>query len=307
MILMPFLHGRDDLLRHHQVRAVADEDVDVALRRGHLHAEPAGNLVSHARVAVLHVIALGVARAPQLVQVARQAAGGADDDVGRRERLLQHADHLRLLSIADCGLRTADWLRIAGLRQHTRSTSARHAACNAAIVSVYVGADAIAGDERQQLLEHRARIADQRQRGVLEGVELGDVDRDEPHVLVLERGLRRGREVAQTRADDDARGRRRAARRFAACVPVAPTPPSGQRMRLRQRAFAGLRLADGDAGRVDELPQRVGRLAVDHAAAGDDHRPLAGANQPRRLLQPIAIRARRAAIVQTRGSKSAAG
>ena len=55
---IPSCDGGDDLLRHHQVRAVADEDVDVALRRGHLHAEPAGDLVAHARVAVSDVIAL---------------------------------------------------------------------------------------------------------------------------------------------------------------------------------------------------------------------------------------------------------
>ena len=98
------------------------------------------------------------------------------------------------------------------------------------------------------------------------------------------------------------------ARRFAARVPVAPI--AAERTadgRIGQRALAGLRLADGDAGRVDEAPQRVGRLAVDHAAAGDDQRPRLGANQPRRLAAADRDRRAAAAIVQTRGSKSAAG
>ena len=50
-----------------------------------------------------------------------------------------------------------------------------------------------------------------------------------------------------------------------------------ERMVGGQRAAAGLRLADRDAGRVDERAQRGGRLAVDDAAAGDDQRPLARA------------------------------
>jgi hypothetical protein len=65
--LVALLDRGDDLAREHQVGAVADEHVDVPLGGGHFHAEPAGDLVAHARVAVLDVVALRVARAPELV------------------------------------------------------------------------------------------------------------------------------------------------------------------------------------------------------------------------------------------------
>ena len=63
-------HRGRDLGIHHQVAAVADDDDDFAVRAGHLHTEPAGDLVTHARVAVLEVIAAGHRRAPELVQFA---------------------------------------------------------------------------------------------------------------------------------------------------------------------------------------------------------------------------------------------
>ena len=84
--LQPLLDAVTSSPEQHQVGAVADQHVDLALGRGHLHAEPAGDLVAHARVAVLDVVALRVARAPELVQVAGHRARGADDDVGRRRR-----------------------------------------------------------------------------------------------------------------------------------------------------------------------------------------------------------------------------
>ena len=70
---MPLGDRGDELAGQHQVRAVADEHEDVALGRGELDAHAARDLVAHARVAVLDVVALavGVARAPELVQVAR--------------------------------------------------------------------------------------------------------------------------------------------------------------------------------------------------------------------------------------------
>ena len=55
----------------------------VAVGRGELDPHRARQLVAHARIAVLDVIALtvGVRRPPQLVQVAGHRAGRADDDV----------------------------------------------------------------------------------------------------------------------------------------------------------------------------------------------------------------------------------
>ena len=51
--------GRD-LGVHHQVAAVADQHADLALRLRELDAQPAGDLVAHARVAVFEVVAGGV-------------------------------------------------------------------------------------------------------------------------------------------------------------------------------------------------------------------------------------------------------
>jgi hypothetical protein len=149
----------------------------------------------------------------------------------------------------------------------------------------------ITGDERQELLQDRARVTDQWQRGVLERVELGDVDRDEAHALVLKRGLRCRGEVAEPRADDQHKIRvtREEVRRSRASGADAA---KRQRMRVGERAFARLRFADGDAGCIHETPERVGRLAVDHAAAADEERPPARVNEARRFLQAVAIRAR---------------
>jgi hypothetical protein len=62
-----FLDCRDQLRRHHQIRAVADHDKNIAVRTGKSYAEPAGDLVAHTGVAVLHVITLRVTGPPQLV------------------------------------------------------------------------------------------------------------------------------------------------------------------------------------------------------------------------------------------------
>ena len=103
---------------------------------------------------------------------------------------------------------------------------------------------AVAGQRGRELLERRARVGDQRQRGVLVGVELGDVDVDEAHVRVLERGLGGGGEVAVARADADhqvglARGQVRARR--------AGHADGAQVLRMveGQRALAGLVSATG--------------------------------------------------------------
>src|ERR671930_191539 len=80
----PLGDGGDELARKHQVRPVADEDEDLALGRGELDAHATGDLVAHARVAVLDVVALagGVAGVPELVQVAGRRARRAHDHAG---------------------------------------------------------------------------------------------------------------------------------------------------------------------------------------------------------------------------------
>src|SRR5215210_3089904 len=77
--LVALLDGGDDLGAHHQVRAVADHHVDLALWGRHLDAESARDLVPHARVAVLDVVALGIPRPPELMQIPRHRPRRADD------------------------------------------------------------------------------------------------------------------------------------------------------------------------------------------------------------------------------------
>ena len=91
------LHRGDQFGGHHQVGAVADHDEHVAVRAGHPDADAAGDLVSHARVAVFDVIALAVAGAPQLVQVAGHRAGRAHDHVARIGQRVGQPDDLALV------------------------------------------------------------------------------------------------------------------------------------------------------------------------------------------------------------------
>ena len=74
--------GRD-LRIHHEIGAVADHHDDLAVGLRHLHADAAGDLVAHAGIAVFEMVGGGRARLPQLVQFARQAAGGADIEMSR--------------------------------------------------------------------------------------------------------------------------------------------------------------------------------------------------------------------------------
>ena len=69
--------GGGDLGIHHEIAAVAHQHDDPPVGEGELHPEPAGDLIAHAGIAVFQVIALGRAGAPELVQLARQAAGRA--------------------------------------------------------------------------------------------------------------------------------------------------------------------------------------------------------------------------------------
>jgi hypothetical protein len=56
----------------------------------------ARDLVPHRREAVFDVIALGIARAPELVQVAGHRARRAHDDVARTSGVVHRADDLAL-------------------------------------------------------------------------------------------------------------------------------------------------------------------------------------------------------------------
>ncbi len=53
---VPSLHRAGDLGIHHHVAAIAQHHDHVVMRLGELHAQPAGDLVAHGRVAVFHVV-----------------------------------------------------------------------------------------------------------------------------------------------------------------------------------------------------------------------------------------------------------
>ncbi len=77
-----FLQCRDDLLRHHQVRAIAHEHVHLALGMCHLHTQSSRDFIAHARVAILHVVAAGLTSAPEFMKVSRHTSCGTHHDVG---------------------------------------------------------------------------------------------------------------------------------------------------------------------------------------------------------------------------------
>ena len=90
------LHRRHNFLRQHEIRTVSDEHINFPARIGHFDPETTGNFVSHAGISILHVIALGVARAPEFVQVTRQTAGRIHDHVTRLQFRIENSDHFAL-------------------------------------------------------------------------------------------------------------------------------------------------------------------------------------------------------------------
>src|SRR5439155_21092152 len=153
-----------------------------------LYAEAAGDLVAHARVAVLHVVPLRVARSPELVQVTRHRAGRADNDILRSRGVVDRADHRALRR------------RIVLDRIEARDLRVPVAIQPRGILAIRI-VDRPAIEQLRESLERRACVADERNTGMLGGVEVGDVDVDEAYVRISERGLRRGREVRPARAD----------------------------------------------------------------------------------------------------------
>ena len=184
-------HGGGELRIHHEVGAVAHHHDHLARGIRHLHAEPAGDLVAHAGIAVFHVVAEGGARFPMLVQLARQAAGGADHHVGRLRRALHRADHLRIGGQFRVGR-----IRVAGgFVEPAGFLLAR--LCRPSV-------GGLPGAERAaQFFQADARIGDQRQRVVLGRIEGLHIEADDAPVRVLEQGPGSGGEVLQARADRD--------------------------------------------------------------------------------------------------------
>src|SRR5690606_11363818 len=93
---------RRNLRVQHHVAAVPEHDDDVGVGPGDLDAEPAGDLVAHGRIAVVEVVAAGEGRRPVLVEFARQASRGADED-GVGPRAAHRADDFHVRGELDIG------------------------------------------------------------------------------------------------------------------------------------------------------------------------------------------------------------
>ena len=269
--------GRD-LGVHHQVRAVADHDDHLALGPRHLDAEAAGDLVAHAGIAVFEVVAAGLGGA---------ARACAARPAGRR-------------------------------RRRRRYRTARPPRCTAPITcasdgsAAFVAAVAAAASSRQRAFSAAARSAQPRgarrppsaaesrssptlasqtsgSAPCLLGIEALHVEADDRRLRVAEQRPGAGGEILQPRADrehDVGLGRERVRGARAGDADRAHV----ERMIVRQRALAGLRLGDRNAVRLGEAPQRLGRLGVVHAAAGDDQRFLRAPDERRRVDELALVR-----------------
>ena len=271
--LDPLLHGGDELGRHHQVAAVADHGEDVPALVGEADADRGGDLVAHAGVPVLDVVGLAVAHPPQLVQVARHGAGGAEHDVARVGELVDRSQHLALRQqalgqgVGHLGRRVVGRLDLGVPLGPQRGLPLAVSGCHGIPLQC-----------RGERGEGLAGVGHDREPGVLARIEPRDVDVHEPDTLVLEGGTRRGREVAPpgAHADDEVclSGER-----------VGGSGPGGAdgahllRVAVRERALARLALTDRYAGLLTERAQRLLRAGVVHAAPDHDQWPLRGPDE----------------------------
>src|SRR5215208_1365791 len=274
--LVAFLDGSNNLGVHHQVRTVAAHYVDLALGGGHLHAEAAGDLIPHARVAVLDVVALRVARPPELVQIPRHGTGRADDNVlGFRERVDSPYDlALGRQRLVTQGVQPTDFpVPLPRLLGVLLPVAALHLITHNRIV---------------QRMERGSGVTDEGEAGMFAGVEVGDVYVDEASLGVLERRLGGRCEVGPAGAHPDDEiclagravgweGARRA------------DGAQGARVVVGKGALACLRLADGDARTFAQAPQGFCGLRIDDAPAGHDHRPAGSPDHGRRAFHRAGI------------------
>lgn len=176
---------------HHQVRRIADHHVHFTGRVGHFRAQAARNFVPHTGIAIFHVVALGVTRAPQFVQIARQAA-----------RCTQH-HVLRAAEGVDC----TDHLALAQQGTMLQVVNARHFGVPFLVetrgLGLVFGTGVKIGQGLAQFFQRGARITGQGQRGVFEGIQFAHVEVDEAHVRVLEGGFGSGGEVTISGANPD--------------------------------------------------------------------------------------------------------
>ena len=259
----PHHRGGELGVRHH-VGAVADEADHLLRRIGELDPHGAGDLVAHAGVAVLHVVA-ALGRLPEHLQRARHGAGGAHGDGVLGRHPLHRADHLGVGG------------ELVGVLRRRGGDLGDGGVPVGAGLGVGRG-EARVAEGGVDLLERHLGVADDADGAVLQRVVAVDVDRDELAVGVGEDRPRAGGEVLEAGADaDDEVGRR------AGVVAAGRAGDAGRaevhRVLPGGRALAGLGLDDRDVAARGEVGEQVLGAGVEHAAAGDDHRRLRGADR----------------------------
>ena len=181
-------NGRIDVRVHHHVGAVADHDDGRAGGIGHGRAPAGGDLVAHAGEAELAVEGVRRLDAPVLHHLARQAAGGGDEEIALLRPGIDDADDLgigrhrrvgRLLVAVERRVPLGEFLpalfRPAGIRP-------------------------VVADGGFKLAHRLQRIADDGDGAVLVRIPARRIDRDEAGIR-RKRRPRAGGEVHEARAD----------------------------------------------------------------------------------------------------------
>ncbi len=276
----------------HQVGAVAHQGIDLALGGGELDPQGRGNFITHARIAIFHVVGVEPLAAPAALQVPGQTAGSGDNHRIVGQGLVEHPQHLAL---GQAGAGQLDELaqhrrvqRVLDLR-HKILALIMHAVDPLQLgiqlrpglghPSAPVGAVGAAGQGLAQCLQAGAGIGQQLHAIELHGIAGVDIEVEKLHLGVLEQPLGRGGEIAVAGTDaNDQVGLpgQQVGRQAAGFTDAAHV----QWMAGQQRALAGLSLGHRDREALGKgLQGLVGRGVLDPATA--DQQRLALAPQQR--------------------------
>ena len=281
----------------HDEAAVAGHGIDIPIADGMLHAQRAGDFITHAGVAVLHVIGVHASGPPHALHVAGQRARRADDHIIGINAFIDDAQYRCLCQVGVqilCEAESRGGVGIVNLGD-----------------IVWPEADAVqpseflfpAGDGLVHLSGVGCLVAIQRSQqsgqstfgvghhghgGVhLQRLEFGNVDVYK-FCLIVKEPLGGGSEVGIAGADADDN----------ICVPgdligggAARHADTAQIQRVipHHGALTGLSLTEGDAGGFGEGPEFLMGLAVAHAAAADQQRLLCRADQRRGFLDGLRL------------------
>ncbi len=266
--------GGGDFRIHHQIAAVAHHDDDFRLRLRHLDAQAAGDFITHARVAVFHMVAARCRCSPQLVQLGRQGTGRADDNVaggGILGGTLHGADDFAVVW-------QAGHFPFAGNGQHGGAPRMRLLLCPLQPLARAVPAT----QQPRQSLQAQGRVRLHAQAAAFQRIESVDVQADQ--LRLRKQGVGPRREILQARADGQHHVRVRRQRVRGGRSGDADGAQL-QRMVPRQGTFAGLGFRHGNAVPFGKRLQGGAGLAVQHAATGDDQGLFRVLQQQRRLFQ----------------------